>query len=115
GEKIETTRLKMYSLPMIPSPGGNGESCRLFEICEWLADCYRRACICESNEAKVLFRLELQTMDYFELNQRRAARLIELSMELAYLKANGDYRTSELEVGQMICEVSDGWVEPSVN
>jgi len=108
-------RLKMPSLPPTSPPGGTREVCELFDICELVADRYRRACICESNERKVLKRLEQQIMGYFELSQGRAARLIELSMELAHLQVNGDYKTSELEVGRMICEVTNGWVEPGFN
>ncbi len=107
--------LKMPSLPSTPSSGGTRETCSLFEICELVADLYRRACICEPNETKVLHRLEQQIMDYFDFNQRRAARLIELSMEISHLKMNGDYSTSELEVGRLICEVTNGWVEPGAN
>ena len=80
-----------------------------------VAEHYRLACLCEPNVAKVLFRLERQIMDHFDFGQLRAARLIELSMELVHLKKNGDYHTSELEVGRMICEVTNGWVEPGVN
>ena len=105
----------MPSLPSTSLPGGPYETCELFEICELVADRYRQACTCELSEVKVLHRLERQVMDYYGLNQRRSARLIELSMELAYLKTNGDYSTSELEVGRLICEVTNGWVEPSAN
>jgi len=111
----EKTSPKMPSLSSTSSPGGTHDTCELFDICELVADRFRRACICEPNEGKVLLRLKHQIMEYFDLNQRRASRLIELSLELAHLKSNGDYRTSELEVGRMICEVTNGWVEPGVN
>ncbi len=107
--------LKMPSLPSSSFPDGSHDTCELFEICEMVADRYRRACASEPNVAKVLFCLERQIMDYYEFNQLRAARLIELSLELVHLKKNGDYHTSELEVGRMICEVTDGWLEPGFN
>ena len=114
---IENTKTstEMSPLPPIAWPEETRDSCELFKVCELVAERYRQACALDSDRAKVLRCLEQEVGEYFDLGQERASQLIALSMELSHLQANGDYITSELEVGRMISVVTDGWVEPGSN
>ena len=103
------------SHPAAPQFEVDLDGCRLFSICESVADSIIRESLHQDDPEVIRRGLESMIRQKFELPADRAAGLFDLALEQLNLRVNGHYHRSIAEVGRLIALVSGTELAPENN